>query len=96
MPTYEYSSRFWREYLRLTPRKRAAFLAAVRKLVHDLRTGDLRAGLRVKSVSGHHDVYELTWADDGRATFSYGESVRPGHVHVKWRRIGTHAIFDEP
>jgi hypothetical protein len=50
----------------------------------------------MKHVSGHPGMYELTWAPDGRATFSLGDEVRPGHPHVVWRRIGTHAIFDEP
>jgi hypothetical protein len=26
-------------------------------------------------------MFDLTWADDGRATFSYGESRREGEVH---------------
>ena len=36
----------------------------------------------------------MTWAPDGRATFSYGETVRDGHVHIVWHRIGTHDILD--
>lgn len=96
MPTYEYSTRFMREYRKLTPRQQQMFWDAVRKFVHDLRAGDLRAGLRIKPVSGHPGVFEMTWADDGRATFGYGDAVRRGEVHIVWRRIGTHAIFDEP
>jgi hypothetical protein len=96
MPTYDYSARFLREYMRLTPRQRELFRLAVQKLVHDPRAGDVRAGLPVKSVSGHPNVHELTWADDGRATFTYGESIRSGHIHVRWRRIGTHDILNEP
>jgi hypothetical protein len=96
MPTYEFSERFWREYQRLTPQQRSAFMATVRKLVHDLKGDRMRSGLRIKRLQGHEDVREITWAPDGRATFSYGPSVRPGHIHVLWRRIGTHAIFDEP
>jgi hypothetical protein len=38
-------------------------------------------------------VFEMTWDNDGRATFSYGEEQIPGEAHVIWRRIGTHAIF---
>ena len=38
----------------------------------------------------------MTWADDGRATFEYGEEVRAGHPHIIWRRVGTHDILDNP
>jgi hypothetical protein len=31
--------------------------------------------LRVQRVQGHEGVWELTWAPDGRATFSYGSEV---------------------
>lgn len=31
-------------------------------------------------------VFELTWAPDGRATFSYGEVHIAGKAHVIWRR----------
>jgi hypothetical protein len=39
---------------------------------------------------------EMTWDNDGRATFSYGEERIAGQAHVIWRRIGTHAIFTPP
>ena len=38
----------------------------------------------------------MTWADDGRATFRYGDRIQPGETHIVRRRIGTHDIFDEP
>ncbi|MFF1511945.1 hypothetical protein [Streptomyces sp. NPDC058326] len=41
-------------------------------------------------------VYELTWAPDGRATWSYGRAVVAGLPHVVWHRIGTHSILDRP
>jgi len=41
-------------------------------------------------------VWELTFAPDGRATFEYGDEVRPGDAHVIWRRIGDHSIFADP
>ena len=37
----------------------------------------------------------MTWADDGRATFEYGEAVE-GESHVTWRRVGTHSVFKQP
>jgi hypothetical protein len=62
--------------------------------VDDLRAGQgFRKGLRVKGVRGRPGVYEMTWADDGRATFSYGRSHRAGEAHIIWRSIGTHDIF---
>jgi hypothetical protein len=38
----------------------------------------------------------MTWAPDGRALFSYGESVLAGQPHVIWERIGGHEIFENP
>jgi hypothetical protein len=96
MPTYEAEPRFLRDYSRLTKQQKDAFDAAVAKFVTDLKGGRLRKSLRVKAVQGHDGVYEMAWAPDGRATFSYGQSVRPGEVHVIWRRCGTHDIFALP
>ncbi len=62
-----------------------------------LRDGrGFRKSLRVKKMAGYDDVPELTWAPDGKATFEYGASVKEGHPHVRWRRIGTHDIFKRP
>lgn len=97
MPTRDILAKFWRDWKRLTPEQKAAFLAAVEKFVEDLRAGTgVRAGLRVKGVRGAPGVYELAWAPDGRATFSYGRSVVGDEPHVIWHRIGTHAILREP
>ena len=41
-------------------------------------------------------MFEMTWAPDGRATFSYGASLHEGEPHVIWRRIGTHSLFSRP
>jgi hypothetical protein len=96
MPTYEWQARFMRDFERLIPSQRAAFLTAVAKLVEDLRQGTPRRGLRVKAVRNSERIFEMTWAPDGRATFEYGEEKRRGHPHIVWRRIGTHDIFDAP
>lgn len=96
MPTYEGRPEFWRDYARLTPQQRVRFRAAVRRFIRDLESGRFRAGLRVRAVAGAPGVYEMTWADDGRATFEYGAPVRAGDVHIVWRRCGTHDIFDAP
>ncbi len=97
MPTYERLPAFIRDWKRLGPTEQRAFLAAVRRLVEDLRRGGgFRPGLRVKGVQGAEGVFELTWAPDGRATFSYGAEQQPGEAHVVWRRIGTHEILKAP
>ncbi len=96
MPTFEADERFRENYQRLTQAQRQAFHVAIRKLVHDLQQGVLRKGLRIKRVQSHPGVWEMTWADDGRATFRYGDSIHPGDPHIVWRRIGSHDIFDAP
>jgi hypothetical protein len=96
MPTYEVEPAFLRDLDHLTARERNAFFAAVRKFVADLDEGHLRAGLRVKAMPGHPGVYEMSWAPDGRATFSFGTPVKGGQTQVIWRRIGTHDMFDRP
>jgi hypothetical protein len=97
MPTRDVAESFWLGWQRLTPEQQDAFLAAVDKFVEDLRArGGFRTGLRVKGVRGSPGVYEMTWASDGRATFSYGRSIVEGEPHIVWRRIGTHEILREP
>ncbi len=91
MPTYAWLARFGADF-----DQQRAFLVAVAQFVADLDTGIFRKGLRVKRVKGTLGVFEMTWAADGRATFSYGAPVTEGEPHVVWRRIGTHAIFREP
>jgi hypothetical protein len=80
VPTYDAEDRFYRDYHHLTPEEVHAFRVAV----------------RIHGVQGHRDVYELTWAPDGRATFAYGGAIRQGMPHIIWRRIGDHSIFDDP
>jgi anaerobic glycerol-3-phosphate dehydrogenase len=55
----------------------------------------LGAGLAGLSCA-RDDIWELTWAADGRATWQYGPEQRPGEPHVIWRRIGGHEIFKRP
>jgi AbrB family looped-hinge helix DNA binding protein len=66
--------------------------------VPDLAAPDrpFRPGLRVKGVTAHPGVFEMTWDSNGRATFSYGEERIAGQTHVIWRRIGTHTICTPP
>lgn len=97
MPHYSQTDQFKKDWADLDPSGRRRFKAAVRdKFVPDLAAGRFRAGLRVKRVEGTDEVFEMTWAPDGRATWQYGEPVEPGDVHVVWRRIGTHDVFRSP
>ncbi|MGA2929144.1 MAG: hypothetical protein ABSG43_24765 [Solirubrobacteraceae bacterium] len=96
MPTYERTARFRREFAALDARKQRQALAMVRAFVAGLNAGRLPASLRIKRVQGTRDVFEITWAPDGRATFEYGPEQKPGEPHVIWRRIGSHDILREP
>jgi hypothetical protein len=96
VPTYAWRPRFRRDFHQLSAEQQRAFLAVVRLFVEGLRQGRLDPRLRVKRVQGRPGAWEMTWAPDGRATFEYGEEVRPGEPHVIWRRVGTHEVFREP
>lgn len=97
MPTYDVESRFLRDYARLSEDQKLLFAAAYKKMIADLKAGrGFRKSLRVKGVQSHSGVFEMTWADNGRATFSYGSSPHPGDTHIIWRRIGSHDIFQDP
>lgn len=53
--------------------------------------------LRVKGVQGAPGVWEMTWSfagPDGRATFEW--TTIDGERAIRWRRVGSHAIFSEP
>jgi hypothetical protein len=99
MPTFETLPRFERDWKNLTARQQATFRKVVADaFVPDLTAADrpFRPGLRVKGVAAHPGVFEMTWDNDGRATFSYGSERIAGQAHIIWRRIGTHAIFTPP
>jgi hypothetical protein len=97
MPTFAWLARFGRDFDALSSKQQTAFLVAVAQFVEDLRGGrEFRKGLRVKGVKGAAGIFEMTWSDDGRATFEYGETVIAGDPHITWRRVGTHTIFNRP
>lgn len=97
MPTYTRLPAFDADWKGLSPADQERFRIAIAAFVADLGAAHgFRLGLRVKGVRGSRGVYEMTWAPDGRATFSYGSSLQEGEPHVIWRRIGTHAIFTRP
>ncbi|MFE5795549.1 hypothetical protein ACFQ8C_23640 [Streptomyces sp. NPDC056503] len=41
-------------------------------------------------------VFELTWAPDGRAAWSYSRARIAGEQHIVRRRIGSHEILARP
>jgi hypothetical protein len=96
MPAYLRLPRFNRDWERLSPQEQARFRTALTVFVADLAAGrGFRPGLRVKKTAGR-DIWEMTWAPDGRATFSFGTPVREGEAHIIWRRVRSHQIFSEP
>jgi len=97
VPTWETTATFDLDLKALTPQQRAAFRRAVEKFVSDLR-GDagFRRSLRVKRVEATKDIWELSWAPDGRATWQYGPGQTIDEPHVVWRRVGSHDVFRRP
>jgi hypothetical protein len=97
MPTIERLPRFDADWNKLTEQQQEQFRVAVRKFIHDLQQGGgFRSGLRVKPVRGTLYIWEMTWVDDGRATWQYGAERRSGEPHVIWRRIGSHDVLKRP
>jgi hypothetical protein len=97
LPNFAWLARFRADFDRLSVDQQAAFLAAVTNFVEDLRAGGpFRKGLRVKGIRGAPGIFEMTWADDGRATFQYGQPVVADETHIIWRRVGTHAVLRQP
>ncbi len=102
MPTYDWESRFSRDWARLTGTQQNLLRDARKKLVADIRAmkagrrSRFRRSLRVKGVKGAPGVFEMRWAGDGRATFSWGDEIVPGERHVIWRRCGGHEILKDP
>ncbi|MFN2488341.1 MAG: hypothetical protein ABR529_01090 [Actinomycetota bacterium] len=96
MPTFESTEEFNRDFDRLSNEEQAAFDRALEKFIPGVDEGDFLGGLRVKPMKRAQGIWEMTWAADGRATFEYGEPVKPDMRHVVWRRIGGHEIFRSP
>jgi hypothetical protein len=97
MPTYEALDRFWSDFTALSADQQRAFMSAVQQVIEDLRRGEgFRKGLRVKGIRGSPGIFEMTWADDGRATFQFGTSPHKGEAHIIWRRVGSHDVFRNP
>ena len=96
-PKHDETTRFRRDFERLTADQRLRFRVAITHFVEDLRAGgSLRPGLRVREIQGAPGIYELTWdrRHDGRATFEW--LIVDGEPMVRWRRIGGRPISGEP
>lgn len=93
MPTYEATEQFVAAHAGLTREQRRAFRRALSHFIADAASGRFRHGLRVKGIQALPGWFEMTWAGDGRAIFTYGPEVRAGERHVIWLAIGTHAIL---
>ena len=99
MPTHGETFLFLREYDKLLPEQQNRFRIALGRFIADLlamedgMTRWFRPGLRVKEVQGMADTYEMTWAPNGRALFTFSDDVNSGKRHVVWERIGTHNIL---
>jgi hypothetical protein len=94
VPTYERSPQFRRDHDDLSPEQRQLFRQAVDKFIADLKAGHgFRKGLRVKGIRAWDGMFEMTWADDGRAVFTYGRPKRAGEPHIIWLAVGTHNVL---
>lgn len=105
MPTYESTLRFVNEYERLDDGKQGEFLARLQEFIAALHAWEdsgmpghpsFPMHLGVKRMAGRQGIWEFAWSGDGRCTWNYSKSLRQGKCHVVWRRIGTHAIYDDP
>lgn len=97
MPTYRRLPRFDADWEKLPEHQRERFRKAVRQFIDDLAAErPFRPGLRVKRIRRTRDVFEMSFAPDGRATWHYGTEIRPGDLHIVWRRIGTHDVLRRP
>jgi hypothetical protein len=97
VPTQEKDPRSWRDRGLLTRDQRTAFVKAAKKLNADLKAGQgCRKGLRIKDGQGHRGVFEMTWADDGRATFRSGTRPHAGDVHVICQPIASQEMLTNP
>ncbi len=74
-----------------------AFHAAAQSFITNPGTFRWPAALRVKPMVSAKGIWEMTWSfsgPDGRAMFEF--VTYDDDVWVRWRRIGTHAIYKRP
>lgn len=99
MPTHDETTAFLRDRNRLTTAQAERFKARLADFIEDLKEMEsgrrtwFRPGLRVKKLAGTPDVYEMSWAQDGRATFAIGDPIVASKLHIVWLRVGSHDIL---
>ena len=74
-----------------------AFSAACDGYVADQGGFVWPGSLRARRMVGAPRVWEMTWtyaSPDGRATFEFVDDADGGRV--RWRRIGSHRVFQDP
>lgn len=94
MATFETLPRFRADWASLTREQQAIFRKVVLEAFEPdlmLPDGPFRPALQVRELAGCLGVFEVTWSNDGRATFCYGAEQVPGQPHVIWRQIGSFA-----
>lgn len=105
VPTFEVLDKFWAQYRRLKPQERTQFREARQEFIKVLREFEAQGQggiprfperLGVRHMVNKRSILEFAWADDGRYTWQYGTPRMPGKFHIIWRRIGSHAIYDDP
>lgn len=102
---YETSPAFEADLRRLTAEERRRFRDVVLTSFGpacDAHVADRAARwparLRIKALRGAPGVFEMTWSfagPDGRATWEW-RTLASGDACVRWRRVGGHAIFEQP
>jgi hypothetical protein len=96
MPKYNFWPGFMRSFKKLTPEQQQLFLAAVRTIVASMKAGKgFPAPPLVEKLAGH-EIWEVRWAANGRATFHLQSDLQTGEDIIIWRRIGGHEILANP
>jgi hypothetical protein len=97
-PTFDRLAQFKRDYVKLTPSERERFRTAVKKFVAPLSTtppGNVGEPF-VRELKKHPGFFEMRFAKDTRAIYTFGTPVRRGQPHVVWCRIGNDDALDRP
>jgi hypothetical protein len=97
MPTRAFTAQFYERWIKLPGAQRRAFRHA-RTLFfnHLVETGfhpPFPASLRIHRLQGT-DAWSMSFADGYRAVFRVGAEVEPGHIHIVWEFVGSHADHD--
>jgi hypothetical protein len=95
-PTFDRLAQFKRDYVKLTPKQRQHFRAAVKKFISPLSTTppDESEASMVRELKEHPGFWELRFAREVRAIYTFGASIRQGQPHVIWCRIGAEDTLD--